>query len=340
MVLLRSPAGQPSSRAAAVSDTGWVVGEVTAADGTDSLVRWGADGTPVVVAAGQDARDAQVNDRGDVAAGRILWRDGVTTEVAPAFWSRVADLTEDGRVLVSPMASEPRYPYVWDDGARTDVVPPPPPLGIEMDNIAIAMNEDGRVLGTRAFDFAGGGSWWWQDGVAADIANPRPGQPAFDLSAEALNEAGQVAGTLSPDGAGFLWDDGTTVEIAPLVPGGYLDVTGLSDAGHVIGSGWAGPAVAHAFVWHDGETTDLGTLPGDTQSRAVDVNARGEVVGISYDDAGAVRGFLWRGGEMQDLGGFGAGDTRPAAISEDGEVVGTSVDANGVARAVRWRPAG
>ena len=72
-----------------------------------------------------------------------------------------------------------------------------------------------------------------------------------------------------------------------------------------------------------GAPTFAEALCAGAEVYAVDVNARGEVVGISYDDAGDVRGFLWRDGEMHDLGGFGAGDTRPAAISASGEVVGT-----------------
>ena len=118
----------------------------------------------------------------------------------------------------------------------------------------------------------------WQKGKMTDLG-VLPGYD--DSSATALNDKGDVVGTMSHQA-----DNDSAV---PFFKG-------------------------HGFLWHSGHLTDLGTLPGCRDTEPMGINNRGQIVGNSYNivnegggsfsQSGGALGsgvFLWQNGKMIDL---------------------------------------
>ena len=161
----------------------------------------------------------------------------------------------------------------------------------------------------------------------------RPG-----MVATLVNDHGLVAGAGIGIGSpreivGFVWRDGTSVELPGSVP------TAVNNQGHVVGAQFTAPA-PQAFRWVDGVQTPLGFLGGTADSRfstASDVNEAGQVVGASTTDSGEVHAFLWQDGAMTDLGTLGGGRSEAVAVNDRGQVVGVSRTAAGDDHAFLWQ---
>ena len=160
----------------------------------------------------------------------------------------------------------------------------------------------------------------------------------------AINDAGQVAGTLNPGQdpqvappRAMLYTPGVgTQDLGTL--GGILSVAyALNEHGQVAGYSTTATGAVHAFLWTPGAgMRDLGVLDGGTSSRARGINDRGDVVGQSTLPRTGARepethAFLWTpAGGMQDLGALGSGLTSSVAydINNVGQVVGRSYSAD------------
>ena len=148
-------------------------------------------------------------------------------------------------------------------------------------------------------------------------------------SANAINEAGAVAGTMVDEwgvSRGYLWYNGQTVWTG-MLGGRNSAATNLNDAGHVVGFAETGDAWMHAYLTRDGLTIDLGTL-GGSSSYAYGVNNRSDVVGYSWRADGAMAAFLWTNGIMLDLSslveGIDGWELATAfGINDAGQIVGT-----------------
>lgn len=144
----------------------------------------------------------------------------------------------------------------------------------------------------------------WQDGVMAPI----PELARITADARDINNAGQITGWMQPgvpdETTGFLWDNGTVIDIGPIEGGYTSEPEAMNDRGDIVGRGKVpnptGSFEWIAFLWTDGQMINLGTLPGREVSIALGVNNKREVVGLAAG-TGVGAGFLWRDGVMYDL---------------------------------------
>lgn len=164
------------------------------------------------------------------------------------------------------------------------------------------------------------------------IINLGPGQ----REGAVINASGQVAFSVftdfdSPIRAWFY--DGTAARDIGTLGGPFANVTGLNDAGQVVGASYRDSAASglHAFVWSTGSgMVDIGTLPGATYTLYPVINNRGEVAG----DSGGIptpypHAFRWTAaGGMENLGGLMTGAdsiSYARAINDAGLIAGNSL---------------
>lgn len=255
---------------------------------------------PLPTLAGGNGFAAAVNDAGvvvgsaDLASGdfrAVVWRDGVIS-VLPTLGghqSQANDIGEDGRIVGMALDRSGHARSVeWVNG-RIRV------LGVDAVEGSTASDVSrAGVVGTRWLPgfFEGRRAYRLTTAGALRTLSVPPG-----ASAEAINDAGMVAGT----------------------------------------SGWKNPGDPafenyQAFTWQRGVTTRLGTLggPGSTPS---DLNNLGHVVGTTTTGTGRSVSFFWDGARMRPLPSGSYSFPSAQAINERDVTVGTDGAAN---TAVRW----
>lgn len=159
--------------------------------------------------------------------------------------------------------------------------------------------------------------------------------PGAESQAFGLNERGEVAGSISREGAerASVRKSGKVTDLSHSATGFALTrAIGLNDAGHVVGFGQkqvsliaedtrtpAGSIPAmRALLWRGGRPEDLGA------GMAESINRRDEVVG--YPSQGA--GFLWRRGKVVRLADDELG-LQPRAINDSGQIAGSTIRLTG-----------
>jgi probable HAF family extracellular repeat protein len=155
-----------------------------------------------------------------------------------------------------------------------------------------------------------------------------PGRPLARSFASAINERGQIVGTVFiSDSASIavLWENGTAIDLGSF--GGPLSFAwDITEDGRIVGSSELpadirGSVVEHAFRWQNGVLTDLGALPG-CGSTAASINTAGEIVGSSTESSECAAGLLWTGGTIRKLGGVHPRIFTPVSIEDSGVIVG------------------
>jgi probable HAF family extracellular repeat protein len=176
-------------------------------------------------------------------------------------------------------------------------------------------------------------------------------QPLISISASAINNQGQVAGSALVNSANetlefaFLYSKGTTGS------GGILGkrtiASDLNDAGQVVGTGTASLPIGnfivlnHAYRFSNGTTTDLDNRQGGASS-AFGINNNGEITGsmssgtctlvsvggglgcTSPTGLGDTHAFLDTGSGLKDIGTLGGNFSEGRGINNMGEIVGGS----------------
>lgn len=205
------------------------------------------------------------------------------------------------------------------------------------DSYAHDVNDAGQVAGT-----AGGKAFLAQNGQVNFLAHPL--DSLYD-SANAVNEAGAVAGTMIDESGiarAYVWYNGQT-RWTGFLGGQHSYGTNLNDSGQSTGYAQTGDGWMHAFFSQDGLTIDLGTL-GGTCSYAYGINNDGQVVGYSFRDDGSMSAFLTVNGVMLDLSSLVDGLdgwylSAAYGINDAGQIVGTGFF-NGRRSAFRLDPIG
>lgn len=214
---------------------------------------------------------------------------------------------------------------VWNRGVATTL----DTIDEYRSSVAYGINDAGKVVGESMrggfYDVAV--AW---NGTTLTELNLSPFYASI-ASANAINNAGRIAGGLYHDGPGNLtpgaacvgsygtqlamvWS-GTTGSILSTPAGGCSQAMDINDRNQVAGaSSIAGnPFTTHATIWNGTAATDLGTL-GGRNSFANGVNNNGLVVGFSqYDESGTFHATLWDGESVIDLNRY-----LDEALADDG----------------------
>jgi probable HAF family extracellular repeat protein len=184
---------------------------------------------------------------------------------------------------------------------------------------ATDLNASSQVVGTSDSH-----PFRWDRGTMTDLA---PGEENTG-GAEAINDAGQVVGSLSRGrdaSRAFLWTNGNLQDLGTLA-GEESAATDVNASGQVVGHSSIGPSSdARAFLWSKGQMRNLGTL-GGSQSGANALNDAGVLVGYSRTPGDtATHACRWSNGVLQDLGTLpGDRESRANDINASGQVVGYS----------------
>jgi probable HAF family extracellular repeat protein len=236
------------------------------------------------------------------------------------------DINEAGHVVGYATTADLEYHgFLWTDGVMTDLGT----LPTGSSSKAFGLNNNGQVVGYAFNGSSAGGrtnhAFLWEDGVMTDLI-PTPQWS----SANAINDAGQVAGTYNLNRP-FIWEDGVLTDLGGFggsASFGYAE--DINNAAQVVGSSFVNNGSEgisqHAFLWEDGVITDLGALPGLPDSRAHAINELGQVVGFSssFDPETTdevFESFLYSDGVMIDLGVPGSANIAHD-INDSGQIVG------------------
>jgi len=190
---------------------------------------------------------------------------------------------------------------------------------------ATSLNANANVLGERNGKVARyfGGQWHSVPSVIAGAA---------------LNDAGQVAGTLMDKQSSLAtsawWSKAAgAVEIAPLGTG-ESHAHAISGNGTVVGTGILDPVWGsiYAFKYQDGKLTRLSCLVPTSGCDARGVNDAGQITGATQVPFSGSHAFLYDPtvGFWRELGTLGGRSSIGMAINAAGHVVGNADVADGV----------
>src|SRR5213592_544702 len=227
-------------------------------------------------------------------------------------FSHARAVNELGQIVGESTNDDFRNPRatLWENGTMTD-------LGSLGGGTAFAndVNEAGQIVGGTTDASGYQRAFLWENGVMTDLGV----QP--DGSALAINDKGQIVGTMNGERQGFLWDHGTITDLGTL-GGPPVSASGVNNAGQIVG--WSGSTSGSAFrpwLWENGTLTDLGTPVGFTWGQALDINEAGQVAGFGFNATGSARALLWSGGQMTDLGDLGGGISLAFGLDDAGQIV-------------------
>ncbi len=256
-------------------------------------------------------------------------------------FSEVADLNEQGQVILTAEDKDGKHAYFWDgasirlinDLTRDDGTPVPAFFVPDMvflgrivgaDGEAVALNENNQAVinsgGTAVFHDLGDDVNDTNDDIIQSL-NHLPGASstvAIDINNVPANPSGSagarghIVGTSGNEA--FFWDGGAMYPLGFLDGGNSSEAVDINDNDEVVGNSTTADGSNHAFRWSlvngKGVMVDLGTL-GGANSFATGINDAGQVVGYSdtgetYEEGGVSasiqHAFLWDNGVMYDLG--------------------------------------
>ena len=170
------------------------------------------------------------------------------------------------------------------------------------------VNDRGEIIGRV------GDSSFLYDGVQHIIPNP----PGATFSAGAINNAGQVVGTVIVAST-FSYSTGLfsngTLQVIPGSQG--TAGTRINDAGQIAGDL---PGQYRGFFYSGGSFTTIGELPGDFESTPRSINAAGDVLLYSAGKTG--HAAIYSHGVLTAVPGSASYDLQPESLNNPGQVVG------------------
>jgi probable HAF family extracellular repeat protein len=312
--------GGHASYAAAISDSGQVVGSATTVSGTTTAISWTAAGGMVAIgapAAHTYSAATAVNESGQVVGywssdggssggwrGFSWTEEGGMRDLGTLPGSSHAfvvprGVDDAGQVVGSTTAPDGlSHPFTWTE--EDGIVDRVGTIGFGSSTYPSGVNAGGQVVGGASRPGETDTAFSWTEaGGTVDLGRfPNSG---FGADAAGVSDSGRVVGIAARnDGSqhGFSWTFSTGMVDIGTLPGAPYDrssAEGVNDSGQVIGSSSAAEGYDHAISWTDeGGIVDLGTLPGAEQSYsyATGINNSGQIVGYSSTYAGDVRAFI------------------------------------------------
>jgi len=271
--------------AVAINDSGQVVGNYLADDGTQHLFRW-SDGNLTHLVGSAQATD--INDAGEVSGWlftdkgteAFIYTDQVYLFDLPEGSSRAYALDSAGRVA-GRFSGETEQAFLDEDGAPIMLAP-------ELDAYAIGINDPGQIL-IKELRPSGFHTLLMQpDGSMVDLGSFGGGC----TQASDINESGQVAGW-SQTSAGkyqaFLWENGRMISLAE-PEWSYSSAVAIDDAGRILIKATVGTE-DEVFLWEDGRLTNLENFEREYVEVA-DMNNEGQIVGWTVAGGGKFQAFL------------------------------------------------
>lgn len=172
-----------------------------------------------------------------------------------------------------------------------------------------------------------------------------PGLPGYsDTTALALNEAGQVAGSIEKRAGavrslyGCLWVD-RKPRVLGSFGGQFGTATDINASGEVVGWSDTKKGVAHAWRWSRGKLLRLPAPPARPHSNASSINDTGQIAGFASDtsDAPITRAVLWEQGRVKEIGTLGGKFSFASSINNPGQAAGEAATAKGEIHAFFWQ---
>jgi len=196
-------------------------------------------------------------------------------------------------------------------------------VGLFVDNFtAWDMNNSGQMAGAAGTNSEIGHAARYANGVVSDL-----GAGGAFGRAQAINDAGDITGTVDYDGGyigdfhGFVYRNGVLTNLGARSIG-----AGINASGDVVGSVSTSASVDRtAALYSGGQWTQLGNIADGDDGGAVDINDLGQIVGFakvtdlhySYDP------FLYTDGTLYDLGSVtGFSVNGASAINNAGRIAG------------------
>lgn len=291
--------GGPNSAASFINDRGLIVGSAQTPEADPNGEGWG-QGFSCPNGPGPNGA-CQGYDK---LVLPYLWRNGVMTALPTRGGNngQANDVNNLGQVVgwaenstvvscAPPQVLEIEA-VIW--GPDADEIQELPPLHGDAIAAAIALNDEGQVVGLS--------------GIC--------GVPSLYLGVHAV-----------------LWQNGSVIDLGGFGGGHNNAAWSINNRGQVVGqSDLPGDTITHAFLWQNGMMTDLGTLrPSDVFSQAISINDRGQIVGNSCDASFNCLPFVWEDGVMTDLNTLIPPDsplqlTFAADINAEGQITGVALD--------------
>ena len=155
----------------------------------------------------------------------------------------------------------------------------------------------------------------------------------FGGSAEGINAAGQIAGSVdyngNPNYQPFREVASTgAVTLIPTLGGPDAFGHGINGAGQVVGESETTSGADHAFLWNGSVVRDLGTFGGQN-SVAWATSATGQAVGCAETGGGRLHPFRYQAGVLRDLHvPQGMTDGCAISVNTSGAILGFAVNAS------------
>lgn len=237
--------------------------------------------------------------------------------------SRALAINENAQVVGYRQAADLSFrAFHWEDDVMTELSTPD-----DFDSFAFDIDDAGRTVGQLRS--SGGELQYvavsWQDGARAAIDSGMS-------SAAALNESGQIAGSIfngedaELDQQAVIWQ-GSGKTVLGTLGETWNGALAINENGEIVGnydSEGDSASIVRAFLWANGNMVDLGVAPAGQFTDAVDINDAGDIVGGRMT-ADGLRAYLRKAdGTVIDLGTIGGGSSRGLAINNAGQVVGNA----------------
>ena len=178
-----------------------------------------------------------------------FWSNGKMNDLNPpgAVFSEAVAVNARGQVAVQSLSGDgcngfiSERGWLWDNGTFTDLGT----LG-GRSTIVLDLNDHGDVIGSSKTAGGRTHAFVWRHGVMRDLGT-LPARRAVSYEASAINETGQVIGSINGHSA-FTWQDGTMTPLGSL--GGMQSVAAaLNEHSQIVGWATTRNGKKHAVLW-------------------------------------------------------------------------------------------